>query len=636
MNFPHAEYASVVRAARKDARIDVQASVLDYRVDIEKKKLLYVKVRLLGRIDVSDFTDGGTAEQRDDADQTTFMSNIVTMDESTGEIVVEVEGNSPMSKPDPARYLILNPPDFLKALDNFASEIAKNPAGNQEERFVHLNESLVQCSAPAQCARTGLKPSQNAAVNAALGNPFTFIWGPPGTGKSFTLGHLAAELRKAGKKILVLAHTNAAVDVTTFAIDNACVARGEQLRDAELIRYTRTLSNLAEYKRRSHLLAFTRLLENLMNEETELRSSRAEVQGRLEVLPPNDPGRANLAIELAQIELRIASVGARRKEEIARLLAGASIICASITSCLFGQLMESFKFDAVLLDEASLVPLAVWPWLLHPWHANCEPQFTVAGDPMQLQPIFKRRQMPGSKFDAVSIWFETNIYARLGINSMTSAKALMDGGTLVFLNEQFRMARGIREAVSRTFYGGRLIGDAARLLPHWTEESGVPNGELVVVDPVRCTALPAANRVRNLVGKNTNAKSMDVALAIVRRIIAVAKNGFAGTVSILIVTPFRNQSLAYEKRVMAMAKPKNVIVRASTVHRCQGSEADIVIFDLVDAGNWFVTKPGAVPLWCVACSRAKSQLFLIGDEAGMRSGRISQLMINGRSFTAIS
>ena len=85
----------------------------------------------------------------------------------------------------------------------------------------------------------------------------------------------------------------------------------------------------------------------------------------------------------------------------------------------------------------------------------------------------------------------------------------------------------------------------------------------------------------------------------------------------------------------AMAKPKNVVVRASTVHRCQGSEADVVFFDLVDASSWFVTKPDAASLWCVACSRAKSQLFLVGDELAMRSGRFSKSMVANVTFTRL-
>ena len=637
MSFPHADYYAAVHAARTDSQLDVEADILDFKEDEKKKGMLFLKLRFRARVDTTDFADGGTAVQRDETGGVTFLSDIVTLDESTGEVVIEVHGKSPTPKPDPDKGLVLNPPDFLRILDEYAAGMIIKPSDNPETRFMQLAEVLCQKSQgkPSGVKRADLRQSQNDAVEAALHNQFSFIWGPPGTGKSYTLGHLAAEWRKAGKKVLVVAHTNTAVDVATFAIDNACTARGENLSEAELIRYTSRITNISEYRKRPHLLAFTRLLEELQKAETSLRTRRALLQNELARLADKEAGRESLALEIAKLELELGSLGGRRKAEVQKLLEGASIVCVSITSCLFGHLLERFRFDAVMLDEASLVPLAVWPWLLHSWHGDSGPQFAVAGDPMQLQPIFKRRNIPNAEYGAVSCWFERNIYAYLGIDSMDSAGALMKAGTLVFLREQFRMASGIREAVSRTFYGGLLVGDGTDILPPWQGESGIPNGHVVAIDPARCAPLPAAKRVRNVLGLHTNAAAMDVTLLLVRRMINHMLMQSGRDLSVFVVTPFRNQSREYEKRLAALAKPKNVTLGASTIHRCQGREADVVIFDLVDAESQFVRRPEAASLWCVACSRAKSQLFLVGDEAAMRNGRFSQMMVNGLPFIGL-
>ena len=264
------------------------------------------------------------------------------------------------------------------------------------------------------------------------------------------------------------------------------------------------------------------------------------------------------------------------------------------------------------------------------------PQFVVAGDPMQLQPVFKRRNIPEDQSGLVCGWFETNIYSHIGIESFSSAQRFAQAGTLVFLDEQFRMAGAIREAVSRTFYGGQLLGSAAKLLPEWPTASGIPNGALVAIAPEKCAPLPLTSRVRGVVGRNTNAANIDIVLALVKRMVSCARSQPGRRFSILVTTPFRNQAKEYEKRLTAMAKPPNITLCASTVHRCQGAEADVVIFDLVNPGSWFVRKPESISLWCVACSRAKSQLFLVGSEQAMKTGSFSRLMTQDLPFIGLA
>ena len=44
-------------------------------------------------------------------------------------------------------------------------------------------------------------------------NPVTYVWGPPGTGKTYTLARVAANKYFKEKRVLVLSHSNQAVDV---------------------------------------------------------------------------------------------------------------------------------------------------------------------------------------------------------------------------------------------------------------------------------------------------------------------------------------------------------------------------------------------------------------------------------------
>lgn len=63
----------------------------------------------------------------------------------------------------------------------------------------------------------GLSPEQRDAVLKACGSSVTYLWGPPGTGKTTTIAHLVAALINKGERILLLSHTNTAVDQALYA-----------------------------------------------------------------------------------------------------------------------------------------------------------------------------------------------------------------------------------------------------------------------------------------------------------------------------------------------------------------------------------------------------------------------------------
>lgn len=57
-----------------------------------------------------------------------------------------------------------------------------------------------------------LNREQQEAVARALGSNLAFIWGPPGTGKTFLLAQLVGELLERNKTALIASHTNIAID----------------------------------------------------------------------------------------------------------------------------------------------------------------------------------------------------------------------------------------------------------------------------------------------------------------------------------------------------------------------------------------------------------------------------------------
>lgn len=58
----------------------------------------------------------------------------------------------------------------------------------------------------------GLNRLQKSALETVATNSVTYIWGPPGTGKTTTMGSVVAALANLGQKVLLVSNTNLALD----------------------------------------------------------------------------------------------------------------------------------------------------------------------------------------------------------------------------------------------------------------------------------------------------------------------------------------------------------------------------------------------------------------------------------------
>jgi hypothetical protein len=105
---------------------------------------------------------------------------------------------------------------MLEALANRLKDIAdKKPASFNldlaEDAVANRSEEAPVAEVLPELLN-GLLPLQAKAVQMAAGNRVTYLWGPPGTGKTRALGALARHFSAAEKKILIASNTNQAVD----------------------------------------------------------------------------------------------------------------------------------------------------------------------------------------------------------------------------------------------------------------------------------------------------------------------------------------------------------------------------------------------------------------------------------------
>jgi hypothetical protein len=128
--------------------------------------------------------------------------------------------------------LIIDDTALLRKLAQVLDEIAQNPT--------RVNPLAVTTFHPAE-SKIGiatLRPT-SALVNfdgqprriteQACGSPVTYIWGPPGTGKTYTIAHLVTALIEAGERVLVSSHTHAAVDQALYEAVKSETGKGGPL-----------------------------------------------------------------------------------------------------------------------------------------------------------------------------------------------------------------------------------------------------------------------------------------------------------------------------------------------------------------------------------------------------------------------
>jgi AAA domain-containing protein/phospholipase D-like protein len=80
---------------------------------------------------------------------------------------------------------------------------------------------------------TGLNCKQREAVYSSLDSNTTFIWGPPGTGKTRTIGAIGEQLFRRCRSALLVSHTNTAVDEAVVRIAEAL---GSDCKDGDIVR----------------------------------------------------------------------------------------------------------------------------------------------------------------------------------------------------------------------------------------------------------------------------------------------------------------------------------------------------------------------------------------------------------------
>lgn len=462
-----------------------------------------------------------------------------------------------------------------------------------------------------------LNDSQKRALRRLLGSDVHFVWGPPGTGKTLLLGHAVAELAERGT-VLVAATTNGAVDEAARRV--ADVLGPGAVEANRVVRVGAEYSSTGDEE-----LSLDAALERRVAAGA---SSVGEVVAELEdeMLTPAQRKKAGGKLRTRHARLvamarssgdeealgRLSRVSGELQRQSVLALRDADVVLTTLARLAVWDELASLRFDSLVLEEASTSSL---PYV-------CLAAGRTAGRAVALGDFQQLPAVVVSRGEEAERWLSRDAFREAGVVRDAPAGEVALPGEhdqlCAMLVEQYRMAPAIRQLVSELFYGGRLV-DAPEI-----RDRGGPAQPLVLLDTDSLD--PSVDREE---GSRANAAHVE---AIVQFLEIAAREGVQ---DVAVVAPYRLQARRVSRLArMRLGRAAPSDLEVATVHRFQGREKSLVVFDTVDAPpgrSWFLNEGrnrDFPRLLNVALSRTRHMLVVVAAVEGLRETLPERALLN--------
>jgi superfamily I DNA and/or RNA helicase len=323
---------------------------------------------------------------------------------------------------------------------------------------------------------------------------------------------------------------------------------------------------------------------------------------------------AQLRVEKEELNNRIRSIESelddieealKKVEEL--VIKDASIVATTLTRAYLKDSIQERRFDTVILDEASMAPIPAL-WIAA---SVAENNAVVVGDWKQLPPIVLSTHTLSKK------WLGRDIFevAELTNNFQHSY--------LIELKEQYRMHPDISSIPNELIYHGTLEDNACTTnlgeLENWYRVGWEHDTPVLLVDTASVGAW-VTSVARGKGSSRLNFLSATICVDIVEHILDENREKFQkeNKPRILVTCPYRPHAKLLDLLIREQKLENEVM--AGTTHSFQGTEAGVVIFDLVnDEPQWRVAMftpkydDNIKKLLNVALTRAKHRLIIVGD-----------------------
>ena len=321
----------------------------------------------------------------------------------------------------------------------------------------------------------------------------------------------------------------------------------------------------------------------------------------------------NYQNKITDISIRLESIEAELREVEKRIVAEAQVIATTLSKTYMNSMVNERCFDVVILDEMSMAPLPV----VYIAASHATKSVILIGDPQQLAPIAQAKD----KNELVKRWLGTDLFTHRGITLELSSEGY-ENSTL--LEYQSRMHPEISTIARKYVYDG-LIQDIEReKREDYSQVLPLPEKHLVLCDT--SDASPVAIRPES---SRINIYHALCSIALARQALStLPEDGTQqGKQRIGIVTPYRKQSKLLQNLINDASLKE--LVRVGTVHKFQGLEFDVVIFDTVESPDippridFIAGGKGtdALRLINVALTRARHKLIIVANAKHVRNAR---------------
>lgn len=433
---------------------------------------------------------------------------------------------------------------------------------------------------------------QDVAVKMAQTQPITFVWGPPGTGKTQTLAKIALAHIEQGHRVLMLSYSNVSVDGAIMRVHSL----SKEQNAGVLLRYG--------YPRRSDLLEHEYLTSyNLaMHNHPDLMQEHRALVAELKKTSRMDSRYIKIRKRLTEIRNELAQ---EEKDSVDK----AMFVATTVSKTVVDSTIRNSEFDVVIFDEASMayIPQIIFAASLAKKHFIC------MGDFRQLPPIVQSNN---------TSYLNADIFQYCGIT--TAVDSSRNHKWLCMLDTQYRMHPRIADFASVTMYGG-LLKSAEGMEQ---QRQSIASSKPVVGSAIGFADLTGMMSVCSKTADNSrvNVLSAFISFALALEAAKVYEVG--------IITPYHAQSrlLHAMARDAAELEPSLQPISCATVHQFQGSEKDVIVYDAVDC--YRMPFPGmlltatrnnyANRLFNVALTRAKGKFVGVANVSYMDNKNLSK------------
>jgi hypothetical protein len=540
-----------------------------------------------GDIDMADFEESPVDEA------SLWSGEILEVDERNGCLFISL--SNPENPPTIGSFLV-RPFDFLGTLD----------AVYQEPRFEPVRDELTKRLA---AAAGSIHPS--TAKSAHVGLPqlrkwwqhaWSVLWGPPGTGKTYTTGQQIADvLADKSERILVISTTNRATDAVAISIGNAARAKCPvALAAGELLRIGKGASFRA--------FCDSSLDSMLRGTESEVWSEIDDLAHQLQLFESQE--------DKALTRKQIAKLRTGGKDQAKRNFIDAQVRVVIATAFKAMRLLDDeavrrmlergeAPFTTIFIDEAGLISRVSVAAL----SLLASRRVVLVGDSKQLAPISKIARILPTRQEK---WL-----ANSGLSHLDNVKETLPA--VHFLSEQRRMHPEVCDVVSQYQYGG-VLTTAQETAMRETKLPSLITGDSRAIWYVLDEEDAELVSIRAERGPGNRSWVRGITSEVLDKLFHDEEmrqtNG-------LFISPYTAQAKAISKWLAGEGIRSWA---ASTVHSQQGSEADIVVFDTVNAGSYNWSFDDWKRLVNVGLSRAKEAVILLASRSEMKEPYLKPLV----------